>query len=363
MGVNSACEDAPHTDPALIIAPATRIRLDAATVCQLRCPSCSTTTGETKRAIGGGYLKAADFKRLIDDNPSIKEIELAQLGEIFLNPDLLEIIRYAREKNVLLTCDNGANLNNVRGDVLEGLVRYRFNSIFCAIDGASQASYEKYRVGGSFDQVIENIRTINRLKHQYKSAYPILTWQFIVFGHNEHEIPLAARMAKELNMGFYTKPSWYPDFSPTAAHRRRAKTASHQTPAPAQRNEPRWASRLVCGQLWHGPQLTFDGTVLGCCCNCTGWGDFGNAFDDGLMPSLNGEKLRYARAMLLGRRPAREDIPCTRCPSFRGMRETGDWMTMRVVHLTRWLGWVKRNVFLGSQIYGKLYGFVLNRLF
>ena len=82
------------------------------------------------------------------------------------------------EKNVAVSIANGANLNNVRDEVLEGLVKYRVRLITCSIDGATPESYRKYRVRGNFDQVIRNIETINSYKHGYQSAVPKLAWQF-----------------------------------------------------------------------------------------------------------------------------------------------------------------------------------------
>lgn len=58
---------------------------------------------------------------------------------------------------------------------------------------------------------------INFYKEKYNSIYPKLRWQFIVFGHNEHELPAARKMAEELNMIFYTKlnaENWDPLYSP-----------------------------------------------------------------------------------------------------------------------------------------------------
>ena len=66
------------------------------------------------------------------------------------------------------------------------------------------------------------------------------------------------------------------------------------------------------GKLYHGrtcamgsgisPQVNWDGKMLGCCVNY--WGDFGgNVFRDGLLATINGDKMRYARDMLLGHRP------------------------------------------------------------
>jgi hypothetical protein len=67
------------------------IRLEASSFCQLRCPSCPTTTRAIHPAVGSGFLRLDDFRRLIDENPSLAAIELSNFGEIFLNPQLLQI--------------------------------------------------------------------------------------------------------------------------------------------------------------------------------------------------------------------------------------------------------------------------------
>ena len=115
-------------------------------------------------AIGRGFLRLKDFSKLLDENTWIEEIELSNYGEVFLNPDLLEIMRYASENKVILTINNGANFNTVKQEVLNGLVRYKVRSMSCSIDGASRETYAKYRVGGNYDAVLNNIQIINDLK-------------------------------------------------------------------------------------------------------------------------------------------------------------------------------------------------------
>src|SRR5438067_2016363 len=108
------------------------IRLEASSFCQLRCPSCPTTVQAIDAAIGKGFLKFSDFQALIDRNPQIQTIELSNYGEIFLNPELLQMMQYARECKVALTARNGVNLNHAREEVLEGLVKYQFRKLTCS---------------------------------------------------------------------------------------------------------------------------------------------------------------------------------------------------------------------------------------
>jgi MoaA/NifB/PqqE/SkfB family radical SAM enzyme len=99
------------------------IRLEAATVCQLKCPSCETAQGITHEKLGSGFLKLKDFEKLVDENTWVSTIELSNWGEIFLNPDLSDIIQYAYENNVALRASNGVNLNTVKEKILEDLVQ------------------------------------------------------------------------------------------------------------------------------------------------------------------------------------------------------------------------------------------------
>ena len=84
----------------------------------------------------------------------------------------------------------------------------------------------------------------------------------------------------------------------------------------------------ICLQLWDDPQINWDGKNLGCCRNF--WGDFGgNAFADGLSACLNHEKMGYARDMLLGLKPPRDDIPCSTCELYQGMQAHSDWIAIK----------------------------------
>lgn len=299
-----------------------KLRLEASSHCQLRCPSCPTTTGHAAAAVGGGFLRFADFRALVDANPQVNDVELSNYGEIFLNPELADIIGYADEKRVALRADNGVNFNNVRSDVLQAMVQHRFRSLRVSIDGASEDTYQRYRVRGSFARVIENVRALQALKADLGSALPALTWQFVVFGHNEHELPAARKLAAELGMAFQAKLSWDEAISPVHDPdfvKRQTGLAVASRSEYLAANGRDYAGGL-CHQLWDRPQVNWDGRILGCCRNF--WGEFGgNAFTDGLVPALNGERIEHARGMLLGERAPRADVPCTTCSIYLEMRK------------------------------------------
>ncbi|AKB52652.1 putative Fe-S oxidoreductase, SAM radical superfamily [Methanosarcina barkeri str. Wiesmoor] len=309
-----------------------KIRLDVSTVCQLRCPTCPTANGKVAAAIGSGFLKYSDFKQIIDNNSFIKEIELSNYGEIFLNPELIDMIKYAYEKNVAVCANNGANLNTMTDELIESLVKYRFKGITCSIDGIDNKTYQIYRQRGNFDNVINNIKAINRYKKKYNSPYPKLLWQFVAFGHNEGFVDRAREMAQDLGMDFFLKLSWGNMFSDKVFSPVKDKEHISKETGLGVANRDEYYQkygvnyiRPLCFMLWKNPQINFDGRMLGC--NVNFWEDYGNVFKDNLISVLNNEKMSYARSMLMGKKPARDDIPCVKCKLYNTMLEDKHWIS------------------------------------
>ncbi|MEB3312092.1 MAG: radical SAM protein [Snowella sp.] len=303
------------------------IRLDLSTHCQLKCPSCPTAQGIIKEQLGAGFVSLENFKKIIADNPEVMSIELSNWGEVLLNPQLPQMLEYAYQKNVLINIGNGTNLNTAKPEVLESLVKYQVRVITCAIDGASQETYVRYRIGGNFERVIENIKIINQFKKQYKTDFPILLWQFVAFGHNEHEIQKARQLAQQLNMEFYLRLSWDEEISPLKQPENLRSEVHSQVTSQSeflQKYQRDYMNQYFCKQMFQSPQINWDGRILGCCINS--WGDYGNAFEQPLKQSLNNPKLRYARQMLLGKASTREDIPCSNCYVYQNMKKHNTYL-------------------------------------
>jgi MoaA/NifB/PqqE/SkfB family radical SAM enzyme len=336
-----------------------RIQLEASSVCQLRCPSCPTTTGHTKEAIGYGILKFDNFRKLLDDCPWIKEIELSNFGEMFLNPDLLKIMELAHGRGVSLTADNGVNFNSVEDAVLEGMVKFQFKSLVVSLDGTTPESYSKYRVKGNFETAMRNIRKLMEIKDKYHSTYPELIWQFIVFGHNEHEIPEAKKLAKDLGMALKFKLSRDECFSPIKDKEfvKRELGVSYTSRKEYFDQFKIDYTHRTCYHLWTCPTVNWDGKLLGCCKNF--WGDFGeDAFAEGLLASVNNEKMNYAREMLQGKKVERKDIPCATCDIYLNMKAQEKWIPFDKIMAERFKerirfnpNWRKvRNTFIGKTL-------------
>lgn len=263
-----------------------KVRLESCSLCQLDCVTCYMRRKNTGN-IGNGYLKYDDFVFFIKNNPFVKEIELSNNGEPFLNPDLLNILEYAYENKILITFSNGSNFNDVKYEILEALVKYNVRKIRISIDGASQSSYSRYRRNGNFNKVIENIKKLNNIKERYNSKTPHLTWQYILMEHNECDIENAVKMANELKMKLEFKLDWAGEYEPLDPKyvTKFTNLTIYNRKQWHEANGSYFANKM-CSEMLFQPQINYDGRLLGCCCvYMSDWNI--NVFDENLTNALN----------------------------------------------------------------------------
>jgi len=289
-------------------------------MCQLECVLCDANWRRLKigpSKAGFGNLKFRNFKKLLDQNPHIKYIELSWQGEIFLNPELDKIIKYAYDNGVELSADGGVNLNNISEKTIESLVKYGFKSMRVSIDGATDKTYKTYRKKGDLSKVIKNILLINRYKKKLNSIFPSLTWQFIVFGHNEQEIPAARKIASMLNMRFQAKLSWNQRYSPVknvGLVKKRAALLATSRKEFLNKFGHDYVSG-TCKQLILSPLINYDGELFGCCDNSRI--SFGNVFKDGLIKCLNTQRYKHLVGVALNKCKADATTPCKNCSVYK----------------------------------------------
>jgi sulfatase maturation enzyme AslB (radical SAM superfamily) len=287
--------------------------IEASSKCQLRCPLCDTPARkERPGVIGWGTLTFRDFRRFLDRHPQVKSIGLSTHGELFLNQELPGIMRYASDKGVELS--GISNLNTLKPATAECMVRSGFARLMVSIDGTDQRVYEMYRRGGKLLRVLTNIRLINRLKDKYKSLFPALTWIFVAFDHNEHQIAQARAMAVGLRMSFLVRFSWEPGVKvkdrQAVVRRREFGAASRQEFAQKYKK----AYFAPCLQVWKSPQINWDGKLLGCCMNQRL--SFGNVLRSGLLRCMASPSYREWQDVIVGKRRLTPDAPCFGCEAY-----------------------------------------------
>jgi len=110
-------------------------------------------------------------------------------GDPILAKDTMQILKYFRSHNdniKLSMITNGCSRPSYWWKELAGVV----NSVRFGIDGLED-THEIYRQGAIFDLIIRNAKT-------YIDAGGHAIWDYLVFGHNEHQIEEARSLSKKL---------------------------------------------------------------------------------------------------------------------------------------------------------------------
>jgi len=85
--------------------------------------------------------------------------------------------------------------------IFRELIKIGVNLIWVSMDGATKETYEKSIVGSNFEQVINNIKTLVRLKRELNSPFPELHFQPIITKYNVQEMPKFVELFSSLIAG------------------------------------------------------------------------------------------------------------------------------------------------------------------
>ena len=230
-----------------------------------------------------------------------------------LDPDIYRMIRYAKDKHLRVKIATNGNFLDIDRLFWSGLDHIDFK-----MSGMDQASHDRYRVGGSLDNVIRHVRQILEERRQRGVLYPRVGLGFIVMKHNEHQMEEFRKFAQELGVD----------------HPRLVKTCirTHeqgQAMLPTDRRfwlydeqafaegriEPRWKPRNECGPMYHQVIFTWEGDMLPCCRDCHGHHRMGNIFKARSFNSIwNGKAYREFRKQVLTCQ--RQIQICSLCQEF-----------------------------------------------
>jgi MoaA/NifB/PqqE/SkfB family radical SAM enzyme len=181
------------------------------------------------------------------------------------------------------------------------LIKAGLEYLIVSLDGNDQESYEKYRVGGDFQKVIDNISLIVKTRKKLRLKNPVIEWQYLIFRHNENQMEEAANISKRIGADVirfapfsfaseYTieqVKEWVPLNSKNSYYDRNT----------GERREILNKSK-VCAWLYRTANFNWDGSVSACCnFNITTEPsfDFGNINDKKFSEIWNNDDFQRAR--------------------------------------------------------------------
>lgn len=226
-----------------------KLTIESTNICNLRCTACPT--GMERRGRRAGHMSVELFSWLMSElAPTLFEVELHNWGEPLLGKNVFDFISIARAAGVSTTISTNFSLE-LDDRQIDRLVESGLSTLGVSIDGATQESYEKYRVRGNLALVLENCRRVATAKKRLGSPTPELFFSYHVFEHNVHEVDAARCIADDIGMTFAASRAWVA-----------GEEAPGLDPFPYSAWEG-YADR--CGFLWFQAVVHHDGGVAPCC--------------------------------------------------------------------------------------------------
>jgi radical SAM protein with 4Fe4S-binding SPASM domain len=274
--------------------------------CNLRCPECSTGSGQMRRK--QGFMDVSLYNRVISElRPYLFNVNLYFQGEPLLHPDLLSFITASRGI-ISVISTNGHYLSEEKS--LE-IVRSGLRKIIISLDGHDQETYSAYRRNGDITKVIKGINNVAASKRKLRSSMKIEI-QVLVNRLNEHQVPEIRRLAVSAGASLRLKSMQVLE----------EQDAGHWMPSGKRfrryvlTNEGYKARNGLpdrCARLWFNPVITWDGKVIPCCFDKNADHVMGNLDTDSFREIWESPKYRIFRKSLLADR-GMIDI-CRNCTS------------------------------------------------
>ncbi len=232
------------------------IMVDTTNFCNLRCPFCPTGQGMKKNTIKPKVMGVENFKKIFSQLENyLFCVDFYNWGEPLLNPKIFEIIKHVSDKGIFTRMSSNLNLLDER--LAERIIDSGLDLLVVSIDGTTSRTYRKYRIGGDFDKVLNNLKILIAKKKEMNRDNPKVLWQFLVFRHNEHEVEKAEKMARELGVDIFVPG--YSAYIPTEDYEKWAPKSDKHVRFEKTRAEE------YCDWPWVAATVDSEGKATTCC--------------------------------------------------------------------------------------------------
>lgn len=333
-----------HTRSALAPQLPRQIYIEVTNYCNSLCTSCPLTYDHFLPYEPKGHLSWENFRRIVDQLPSIERAVLHGIGEPLLNRNLPRFVAHLRERGAqVLFNTNGILLDQRRGDAL---VEADLDELRVSIDAATPELYAKLRGVDQLPRIVENLAAFVA-RHGGRSQPRLSLW-FVGMRANIRQLPDFVRLGAQIGVHeVYLQRLVYFGSG--------ARLADDITMAPEQSLYGTLAEieeRLIvecehlagdlgldfyasgattphesvsvkgahpwqgCMRAWSLMYITANGTALPCCISPFAAEDFesivlGNVLEQPMADVWNGERYQALRSAVLSETPA--PWPCQHC--------------------------------------------------
>ncbi len=294
--------------------------LDVFSSCGLHCPICPQGRQEIPRK--PSVLDPDLFRTILDCfGPYLYTLTLTNWGEPLRYPHLVELVEYARKWSVYIGFST--NLQTFSRDRIERLLETDIDEIGCSIDGATEPTYQKYRVGGSFSNAIDRMTYLVRRRNELGRRTPKIRWQVLLNCHTEKEIDLIIETGRSIGVDSIVFVPIYVDIAGLFVRTPRERFDRDRDWLPLDSGMSWYNyetgllkhSPAICDKLWDTMVIHPDGAVSPCCGVIDPQHDFGRITPGRLngLSLFNNTSYRTARRMIRSGRRLDSGLVCSHC--------------------------------------------------
>ncbi|NOZ00784.1 MAG: radical SAM protein, partial [Deltaproteobacteria bacterium] len=181
------------------------VKIDVTPLCNLHCPACVHAKDgpqnlSRQRFTPDRRMNVDQYRRVIDQvRDTAITVSPYFMGDPLMHPDIVELCR--------ITADAGINMHlstnlsfNLGPDWIEELVASGLSHLTVCVDGLTQETYGRTRVGGRIERVLRNLAAVCKARDRAGAGTPEIEVQYIKYEHNLHELDAARRQCEDLGV-------------------------------------------------------------------------------------------------------------------------------------------------------------------
>jgi radical SAM protein with 4Fe4S-binding SPASM domain len=251
--------------------PVRALQVETTSICNFRCDSCPLSLAAYDRP--ERHMTLERFERVLDAFPALEKIELQGIGEVFLNPCALEIVRAAKRRG--LQVHTFSNASKIERDTARDLVASEIDVINFSMDGADEETFRALRKGGTLRRYKRCVTSVLEARAAAGSRTPTIGMMTVLSKRNVQQVPRILAIAEELGVDtlIFTKINAGPKQELERILLGAAERAWLRSLPPYRgRVQVIWAftpwtkqERMQCYWPQHMAYVTVDGDVTPCC--------------------------------------------------------------------------------------------------
>jgi radical SAM protein with 4Fe4S-binding SPASM domain len=204
------------------------------------------------------------FEKIIDHmGKDIFFMLIYHQGEPYMNKNFFKFVEIAKQNNIYVTTSTNGHYFTEQN--IEKTLDCGLDSMIISLDGTTQESYERYRVGGNLDKVLDGTSHLMAEKKRRRLNTPNVALQFLVMKHNENEIPEVKKIADRLGVdrlliknievrSLSEAKEWLP-----------ANNKFRRYDFDGQNYTVKGLDKNACTRPWLSTLVNWDGTFVPCC--------------------------------------------------------------------------------------------------